>query len=88
MITKEQILIWFCERNHIQKNKLDKYHKYAINSILKFVMEEYHTEEELKQVFENNSNCYADSDEVVMAMDKERFIETLKGLKILPNKGE
>ena len=43
-----------------------------------------YTEEELKQVFENNSNCYADSDEGVMAMDKERFIETLKELKILP----
>lgn len=43
-----------------------------------------YTEEELKQVFENNSNCYADSDKVVMAMDKERFIETLKELKILP----
>ncbi len=46
------------------------------------MMKKY-TEEELKQVFENNSNCYADSDEVVMAMDKERFIETLKELKIL-----
>jgi tRNA(Ile2) C34 agmatinyltransferase TiaS len=46
-------------------------------------MEKY-TEEELKQVFENRSNCYADSDEVIMAMDKDRFIEVLKELKILP----
>jgi len=47
------------------------------------MMKKY-TEEELKQIFENRSNCYADSDEVVMAMDKERFIETLRELKILP----
>ena len=43
-----------------------------------------YTEEELKQIFENRSNCYADSDEVIMAMDKDRFIEVLKELKILP----
>jgi hypothetical protein len=47
------------------------------------MMKKY-TEEELKQVFENRSNCYADSDEVIMAMDKDRFIEVLKELKILP----
>lgn len=46
-------------------------------------MKDY-TEKELKQIFENRSNCYADSDEVIMAMDKDRFIEVLKELKILP----
>lgn len=47
------------------------------------IMKKY-TEEELKQIFENRSNCYVDSDEVIMAMDKDRFIEVLKELKILP----
>ena len=47
------------------------------------MMKKY-TEEELKQVFESRSNCYADSDEVIMTMDKDRFIEVLKELKILP----
>jgi len=43
-----------------------------------------YTEEELRQIFKNKSNCYADSDEVIMAMDEDRFIEVLKELKILP----
>lgn len=43
-----------------------------------------YTEEELKQVFKNRSNCYVDSDDIVLAMDEERFIEVLKELKILP----
>lgn len=43
-----------------------------------------YTEEELKQIFKNRSNCYADSDEVIMAMDEEQFINVLKELKILP----
>lgn len=44
-----------------------------------------YTEEELKQIFENRSNCYADCEDVVMAMDKDRFIEVMRELKILPN---
>jgi len=43
-----------------------------------------YTEEELKQIFKNRSNCYADSNEVIIAMDKDRFIEVLRELKILP----
>lgn len=43
-----------------------------------------YTEEELKQIFKNRSNCYADSYEVIMAMDEEQFINVLKELKILP----
>ena len=45
-----------------------------------------YTEEELKQIFQNRSNCYADSDEVIMAMDSDRFIEVLTELGILPKK--
>ena len=53
------------------------------NGLKELKMKKY-TEEELKQIFKNRSNCYADSDEVIMAMDEQRFIETLKELKILP----
>lgn len=45
-------------------------------------MKQY-TEKELKQIFENNSNCYADSDEVIMAMDRDKFIEVLKELNVV-----
>lgn len=34
--------------------------------------------ENLNQIFDNNSNCYADSDDVIMAMDKEAFVKTVK----------
>jgi hypothetical protein len=33
--------------------------------------------EELAQIFENNSNCYADCDEVILAMDKQRFVKVV-----------
>jgi hypothetical protein len=33
--------------------------------------------EELAQIFENNSNCYADCDEVILAMDKPRFVKVV-----------
>jgi len=45
-----------------------------------------YTEKELKEIFENNSNCYADTDEVVMAMDVERFVEVLKKIGVIDNK--
>jgi hypothetical protein len=38
--TKEQITKWFCERNHIEKNKLDKYHHYAITTTFKYIKEQ------------------------------------------------
>lgn len=36
--------------------------------------------DKLGQIFDNNFNCYADTNDesVVMAMDKERFIEVVK----------
>lgn len=43
-----------------------------------------YTEEELGQIFDNRSNCYAEGIDVVMAMDKERFIEVVKELNIFP----
>ena len=55
-------------------------------------------EEELKQLFENRSDCYADTNEfnsqgvfvmegeVVQAMTKDRFIEVLKELGIIKTK--
>ena len=44
-----------------------------------------YTKEELMQIFNNNSNCYADTenDEVVMAMDVVRFVDVLTELKLL-----
>lgn len=44
-----------------------------------------YSEEELKQIFENRFDCYADTtdDSVVMAMSKERYIEVLKELNII-----
>ncbi len=38
-----------------------------------------YTEEELKKVFEDNSNCYLNNEK---AMDMKRFIEILKKLNI------
>lgn len=35
-------------------------------------------EQKLRQLFKNRSNCYADSDEVIPAMDEDCFIETVK----------
>ena len=42
-----------------------------------------YTEEELIVIFNNNSDCYADCDDVVMAMTAERFVKTLKELEII-----
>lgn len=44
----------------------------------------------LGQIFENNSNCYADTEDesVVMAMDKEQFIKVVYELLQLNNKTE
>jgi hypothetical protein len=38
-------------------------------------------ETKLKQLFRNRSNCYADVDNVVQAMDENCFIETIKELQ-------
>jgi hypothetical protein len=35
-------------------------------------------EYKLRQLFKNRSNCYADSEDVVQAMDENCFIETIK----------
>lgn len=35
-------------------------------------------EKYLRQLFKNRSNCYADADSVIQAMDEDCFIETLK----------
>lgn len=40
MITKEQIIEWFCKRNKIKKEELDKYHRYAIATALKYAQEQ------------------------------------------------
>jgi hypothetical protein len=47
---------------------------------------EGYTKEELKTIFANNFDCYADTNDesVVMAMTEERYIEVLRELKILP----
>jgi hypothetical protein len=34
-------------------------------------------ENKLRQLFKNRSNCYADADEVVQAMDEDCFISTI-----------
>jgi hypothetical protein len=35
-------------------------------------------EAKLRQLFKNRSNCYADADDVIQAMDENCFIETIK----------
>lgn len=35
-------------------------------------------EQKLRQLFKNRSNCYADADDVVQAMDENCFVETVK----------
>ena len=32
------------------------------------------TEQKLREIFKNKSNCYADSDDVVQAIDEDRFV--------------
>ena len=53
-----------------------------VGKINNLIMKEY-TEEELKEIFENNFDCYADTedDTIVMAMSKERYIEVMSKLK-------
>jgi len=34
-------------------------------------------EQKLRQLFKNRSNCYADAEDVVQAMDEDCFIETI-----------
>ena len=34
-------------------------------------------EDKLRQLFKNRSNCYADADDVVQAMDEDCFISTI-----------
>lgn len=34
-------------------------------------------EQKLRQLFKNRSNCYADADDVIQAMDEGCFIETI-----------
>lgn len=36
------------------------------------------TAEDLRQLFKNRSNCYADAEDVVQAMDEDCFIATVK----------
>ena len=42
-----------------------------------------YTEDELKEIFKDNSNCYVDSEGVAMAMNELQFIETMKRLNVL-----
>lgn len=35
-------------------------------------------EQKLRQLFKNRSNCYADADDVVQAMDENCFVETVR----------
>jgi hypothetical protein len=35
-------------------------------------------EAKLRQLFKNRSNCYADADDVIQAMDEDCFISTIK----------
>jgi beta-N-acetylglucosaminidase len=35
-------------------------------------------EDKLRQLFKNRSNCYADSEDVIQAMDEDCFINTVK----------
>jgi hypothetical protein len=41
-------------------------------------MKETLEEAKLRQLFKNRSNCYADADDVIQAMDENCFIETIK----------
>lgn len=43
-------------------------------------------EKELRQLFKNRSDCYADTEggEVIQAVTEDRFIEVLREVKILP----
>ena len=41
-------------------------------------------EKTLRQLFKNRSNCYANCNEVVQAIDEDCFIEILKEALILP----
>lgn len=34
-------------------------------------------EQKLRQLFKNRSNCYADADDVIQAMDEDCFIKTV-----------
>lgn len=34
-------------------------------------------EQKLRQLFKNRSNCYADAEDVIQAMDEDCFIETV-----------
>ena len=34
-------------------------------------------EQKLRQLFKNRSNCYADAEDVIQAMDEDFFIETV-----------
>jgi hypothetical protein len=34
-------------------------------------------ENKLRQLFKNRSNCYADADDVIQAMDEDCFVETV-----------
>lgn len=35
------------------------------------------TETQLRQLFKNNSNCYADADDVIQAIDEDGFIDII-----------
>jgi hypothetical protein len=39
-------------------------------------------EQKLRQLFKNRSNCYADAEDVVQAMDEDCFIETINVCRI------
>ena len=41
-------------------------------------MKETIEEAKLRQLFKNRSNCYADADDVIQAMDENCFIKTIK----------
>ena len=46
----------------------------------KIKTENWNPEKELRQLFRNNSDCYAQSDDVVLAITEDKFIELLTNL--------
>ena len=63
-------------------NEFRNYYFYVDNQheISILIEKRLNMEEELRQLFKNRSNCYADADDVIQAMDENCFVETIKEL--------
>lgn len=79
-------------------NSLIESHDIAILKLYTLEKEKEKEEDKLRQMFKNQSDCYADTGQidsdgkyiegvVIQAMTEDRFIETLKKTNILPDIG-